>query len=88
MSDRVRKAFEEWYSNAVLPTVPHSGGYTKEALLWAYQARDAEVAELVNGLEAIICHQEMNVKSNSYAFMPTAWHIAKSTLAKNKKQEG
>ncbi len=33
-----REAFEEWYSAQLLPTVPHSGGYTKEALEWAYQA--------------------------------------------------
>lgn len=34
-----KKKFEAWFSSAILPVVNReSGGYTKEALEWCYQA--------------------------------------------------
>lgn len=42
----------------------------------------AEVKVLREGLDNVVQHQEMNVKSNSDAMMPTTWHIAKAGIQK------
>jgi hypothetical protein len=36
--EQARQAFEVWIAVTPLTTVPHSGGYTRESLKWAYQA--------------------------------------------------
>lgn len=39
MNDELREAFEAWFSDAVLPVNKSDDGYyTKEALLWCWQA--------------------------------------------------
>lgn len=54
MSDKAREAFEQFYSDHVLPVTSDSS-YTKEALEWAFQAayhaHDDKLREVVEDAE-------------------------------------
>jgi len=51
-----REAFEAWFSKQPLTTVPHSGGYTREALEWAFNAGFSTRSNVIDtnlGIESI-----------------------------------